>query len=85
MIMRMWYSETYYVDVMKTLCNMLNRMFANKGLTQKTRSVVRDVKYWSGQYHYIEKIWNIQIYEIADQSPMLMFKQIIERANERIY
>lgn len=81
--MMMWYTETYYVDVMKTLCNMLNRFLGNKGLTERARSIVRDVTYWSGKYHYTEKIGDIQIFGIADRSPMSMFKQIIERANEK--
>lgn len=77
----MWYTETYYIDVMKTLCNMLNRFLSEKWNTFKTRQIVRDVTYWSWQYHYIEKIWDIQIFSIADKSPMVMLKQIIEHNN----
>lgn len=77
--------EVYYLDVMKTLCNMLNRLFDKKGITERSRSILRDVKYWDGEYHYTEKVWNVIIYWISVKFPCEMMKQIIERANQKVF
>lgn len=87
--MRLGYTETYYTDVMKTLCNYLNRLdmkeAKRKWRTDKRAHKMRDVEYGSGKYHYIEKVWDNVTFSIWDKSPMSMIKQIIERANSLLY
>lgn len=79
-----WYSDVYYLDTMKSLCCMLNRVFESRH-TWKGRTITRDVKYGSWKYHYIETVGDVQIYEIAEKSPLSLIKQITERANTFIY
>ena len=75
--MRLWYSEVRYVDTMKTLCSYFNRIHWSKLARQRTR----DVWYWSWKYHYVERIWDVIVYSIADKDPLSLMKQIVEREN----
>jgi hypothetical protein len=80
-MIRLWYSEAYYTDVMKTLCNYLNRLWGKR----KGKTIIRDVKYWSGKYHYTEEISGVIIFSQSEKSPMALIKQIIERENQKLY
>ena len=77
----LWMSEVLRLDTMKSLCCMLDRNFKRK----KHWSKVRDVKYWSWQFHYTETVeWHI-IYSFSDKYPRAIMNEIIERANALIY
>ena len=84
-MLRIWYTELHYLDTMKSLCAMLNRVFELKYKPRWNHySIVRAVEYGGWKYHYRESVWDTITYSMSFKSPMDMFKKIIERANASI-
>ena len=82
--MRIWYSnmkysELRYLDMLKTLCSFLDR------LSKRGYQLKRHVAFGSWKYHYMEFVGDRQVYEYADKNPLDIMKEIIERANARLY
>lgn len=75
------YNELLYLDVMKTLCKFLDRIRNNTN----GKPLERDIEYWSWKYHYIEKVWAHVIYGYSDTNPLDIIKDIIERANAKMF
>ena len=69
------FTEQRYVDVSNSICNMISKFLKDW--------IEREVKYWSWQYHYseINTIIRRQTYSFSDNNPMVVIRDIINRAN----
>lgn len=70
-MMRLWFSEKTYVEKLNLLCEYLNN---TKGWP------VREVKYWSWKFHYIETLDENEFYSASFKSPMDAFDEIMKIA-----
>ena len=79
---RLGYSSSKYVEVIEGLCKYLD---AQDKLRCKRRKLERHISYWSGKYHYSERIaWKyVCLYSYSDKSPLAVMQDIIERARSR--
>ena len=80
------YSELRWLGILKTLCSFLNRLdkkeAKRKGI--KWRLIERDVSL-ANKFKYSEMVWEFTSYEFVSNSPMDIMKEIVEKANSRLY
>lgn len=80
------YTELRRLWILKTLCSFLNRLdkkeAKRKGL--KWRLIERDVSL-ANKFKYSERVWEVTTYEFVSNSPMDVMKEIVEKANSRLY
>lgn len=80
------YSELRRLGILKTLCCFLNRLDKKEAKKRgiKWRLIERDVSL-ANKFKYSEMVWEITTYEFVSNSPMDVMKEIVEKANSRLY
>ena len=80
------YLELRWLGILKTLCSFLNRLdekeAKRKGI--KWRLIERDVSL-ANKFKYSERVWEITTYEFVSDDPMNIMKEIVEKANSRLF
>ena len=80
------YSELIWLGTLKTLCSFLNRLDKKeaKRRGRQWRLIERDVSL-ANKFKYSERVWEFTTYEFVSNSPMDIMKEIVEKANSRLY
>jgi hypothetical protein len=80
------YTKLRWLGILKTLCSFLNRLYKKEAKRKgiKWRLIERDVSL-ANKFKYSERVWEFTSYEFVSDSPMDIMKEIVEKANSRLF
>ena len=80
------YTKLRRLGILKTLCSFLNRLYKKEAKRKgiKWRLIERDVSL-ANKFKYSERVWEFTSYEFVSDSPMDIMKEIVEKANSRLF